>query len=414
MAPAKLWTKNFVLCTFVNFLLMLNYYLLITVMTQYTIETYGAGSGVAGLSASIFVIGTLAARLFAGSRLEQIGHKRLVLIGAVLVFAMSGVYMIVDQIAILFAIRLIHGAAYGLLATALGTVVTETVPESKRGEGIGYYMLSNTLGAAVGPFCAVFFHQHGGYDVIFFVCTFAAVIALISVFLLNFRVYEKTAPVCEDDGKEVPAASRFLAKGALPISIVCALIYFGYSSILSFLMSFAAEIQQETAAQYFFSVYALAMLVTRPFTGKIFDKKGQWYALMPGMLGFAAGMLVLSRTDSAVLLLIAAAFLGFGVGVTQSAGLAAAVEAVKGKHLALVNSTFYICLDLAVGVGPLLLGYLLRFTGYRGMYLSMAVLSLLCVILYHGIYRRQASDTAKAVKEELRREYVYKRRELNS
>ena len=43
--------------------------------TQYTIETYGAGSGVAGLSASIFVIGTLAARLFAGSRLEQIGHK---------------------------------------------------------------------------------------------------------------------------------------------------------------------------------------------------------------------------------------------------------------------------------------------------------------------------------------------------
>ena len=111
MEPAKLWTKNFVLCTFVNFLLMLNYYLLITVMTQYTIETYGAGSGVAGLSASIFVIGTLAARLFAGSRLEQIGHKRLVLIGAVLVFAMSGVYMIVDQIAILFAIRLIHGAA---------------------------------------------------------------------------------------------------------------------------------------------------------------------------------------------------------------------------------------------------------------------------------------------------------------
>lgn len=203
MEPAKLWTKNFVLCTFVNFLLMLNYYLLITVMTQYTIETYGAGSGVAGLSASIFVIGTLAARLFAGSRLEQVGHKRLVLIGAVLVFAMSGVYMIVDQIAILFAIRLIHGAAYGLLATALGTVVTETVPESKRGEGIGYYMLSNTLGAAVGPFCAVFiFISTAVTDVTFSYVSFCAVIALISVFLLNFRVYEKTAPVCEERWKK--------------------------------------------------------------------------------------------------------------------------------------------------------------------------------------------------------------------
>lgn len=414
MEPAKLWTKNFILCTFVNFLLMLNYYLLITVMTQYAIETYGAGSGIAGLTASIFVIGTLAARLFAGSRLEQIGHKRLVLTGAVLVFAMSGVYLIVEQIAILLVVRLIHGAAYGLLATALGTVVTETVPENKRGEGIGYYMLSNTLGAAVGPFCAVFFHQHGGYDVIFFVCTFAAVIALTSVFLLNFKAYEKTAPVCENDGKEEPAAGRFFAKEALPISILCALIYFGYSSILSFLMSFSAEIHQETAAQYFFSVYALAMLITRPFTGKIFDKKGQWFALVPGMLGFAAGMVILCRADSAILLLTAAAFLGFGVGVTQSAGLASAVEAAKGKHLALVNSTFYICLDLAVGVGPLLLGNLLGFTGYRGMYLSMAILALLCVFLYHGVYRRQVSDRAKVVKEELRREYVYNRRELNS
>ena len=240
-----------------------------------------------------------------------------------------------------FAIRLIHGAAYGLLATALGTVVTETVPESKRGEGIGYYMLSNTLGAAVGPFCAVFFHQHGGYDVIFSYVLFAAVIALISVFLLNFRVYEKTAPVCEDDGKEVPAASRFLAKGALPISIVCALIYFGYSSILSFLMSFAAEIQQETAAQYFFFRLCAGNAGYQTLHRKKYStRKASGTPLMPGMLGFAAGMLVLSRTDSAVLLLIAAAFLGFGVGVTQSAGLAAAVEAVKGKHLALVNSTF--------------------------------------------------------------------------
>ena len=414
MEPVRLWTKNFVLCTFVNFLLMLNYYLLITVMTKYAVETYGVGSGLAGLTASIFVIGTLAARLFAGSRLEQIGHKRLVLTGAVLVFAMSGVYLLVDQIAILLVVRLIHGAAYGLLATALGTVVTETVPVGRRGEGIGYYMLSNTLGAAVGPFCAVFFHQHGGYDIIFFVSSFAAVLALTSVFLLNFKEYEKPPAGCKLKDQRETASSRFFAKEALPVSVVCALIYFGYSSILSFLMSFSAEIHLETAAQYFFSVYALAMLITRPFTGRIFDKKGQWAALVPGMLGFAAGMALLCLADSAFLLLSAAALMGFGVGVTQSAGLAAAVEAARGKHLALVNSTFYICLDLAVGVGPLLLGNLLSFIGYRGMYLSMAALALLCVFLYHAIYRREMRATVEVVKEEPKREYVYNRRELNS
>ena len=51
----------------------------------------------------------------------------------------------------LFALRLLHGIAYGACSTTIGTIVTALVPDSRKGEGVGYYMLSVTLGRGHRP-----------------------------------------------------------------------------------------------------------------------------------------------------------------------------------------------------------------------------------------------------------------------
>ena len=61
---------------------------------------------------------------------------------------------------------------------------------------------------------------------------------------------------------------------ALGISAVCAGIYFCYSSIISFLTPYANEIHLQTAAAFFFIVYSIAILITRLFTGRLFDQRG--------------------------------------------------------------------------------------------------------------------------------------------
>ena len=50
----------------------------------------------------------------------------------------------------LFVLRFLHGFAFGACSTSIGTIVTALVPDDRKGEGVGYYMLSVTLGAAVG------------------------------------------------------------------------------------------------------------------------------------------------------------------------------------------------------------------------------------------------------------------------
>ena len=162
-----LWTKDFALGTLVNFLLMVNYYGLMVVVADYAMKTYGAPASLAGLAASIFIIGALVARLVSGRIMDRVGRKRLLVLGAAFEVAFSLLYLADLGIAPLFAIRLLHGIAYGACSTTIGTIVTALVPHARKGEGVGYYMLSVTLGAAIGPFLGMFLAQNAGYQVLF-------------------------------------------------------------------------------------------------------------------------------------------------------------------------------------------------------------------------------------------------------
>ena len=138
MEQTKLWTKNFLLGTGINFLLVLNYYLLMVIMTEYSTVQYHASSSAAGLSSSMFAIGALLARFVSAPLMAKTGRKKMLLSGAVLEVAASLLYFCAADIYIMFCIRLFHGLSYGIASTAVSTIVTGNVPEKRHGEGIGY------------------------------------------------------------------------------------------------------------------------------------------------------------------------------------------------------------------------------------------------------------------------------------
>ena len=74
--------------------------------------------------------------------------------------------------------------------------------------------------------------------------------------------------------------------------------------------------------------------------------------------------------------------LGFGVGTVQSCGLAMAVRVTSDARLSVANATFYMLLDVGVGVGPILLGIVAPLIGYANLYLCMAVVGALALALF--------------------------------
>lgn len=402
----KLWTKDFTLGTAVNFLLMVNYYGLMVVVADYAMKTYDAPAATAGLAASIFIIGALAARLVSGRIMDKVGRKRLLVIGAIGEVVFSALYLVGLGFAPLFLIRLLHGFAYGMCSTTIGTIVTALVPDSRKGEGVGYYMLSVTLGAAIGPFLGMFLTQTTGFFVLFVTTAAVAALSLLAAAQLkvpeaaqesDVQINEAADEIAREErderagGFRVPRfnMANYLESSVLPISGVCALLFFCYSSLLAFLTPFAAESGLEAPASFFFVVYAVATFVTRPFTGKLFDRKGDRVVMVPAFIAFIVGMGLLATVHRPAAMLVAAALLGFGVGTVQASGLALAVRIAPDDRLSLANSTFYILLDVGVGVGPLLLGLVQPLFGYRGLFEAMSTVAIAALAIYLVVSRRK-------------------------
>ena len=394
MAQEKLWTKDFVLGAGVNFAIMTNYYCLMVVVADYAMKQYGSPASIAGLAASIFIIGALVSRVVTGGIMDRVGRKRLLLIVSALEVVFSALYLVGLDLGVLFVLRFFHGFCYGAGSTTVGTIVTSIVPNSRKGEGIGYYMLSVTVGAAVGPFLGMFLTQVAGYQLLFAAATFIAVGNLVSVVLLKVpegrRASSRAAAAAKAARvrKHKFGVKDFLEFTIMPLSSTCAVLYFCYSSLLTFLTPFSAEAGLEAASSFFFVVYAIATFVTRPFTGKLFDVKGDKYVMIPSFLAFIVGMALLSTVHHPVAMLVAAGLLGFGVGTIQSSALALCVRMAPDSRIALANSTFYMFLDLGVGIGPLVLGAIEPVLGYRGLFISMSVVAVLAMVGYLVVGRR--------------------------
>lgn len=389
MEKEKLWTKGFTATSIVNFVLMLSMYLLLVTMAGYAMETYGSSASMGGFVASVFIIGALLGRLYAGKKITQIGAKRILLIGIFIFVIMSFMYFVEIGVYGFIAVRIIQGIGLGFATTATGTIVSQVIPPSRNGEGISYFSISIVLSAAIGPLIGIELVQTFGYTSIFI---FSSIVGLFSLVLaLPLKVPTIEANKSSETAKSSIFSGLF-EKKAIPISIVLLITALGYAGILSFITSYAKEIGLAEVGGLFFLVYAVVVLLTRPFTGKLMDVKGANIISYPGLVLFAAGMLMLALANSSVTFLLAAVLIGLGYGNFQSCTQAIAIKVTPIERMGLANSTYFIFLDFALGIGPLLLGFIEPVFGYRGMYGILVVVILVGLVAYHILHGRKDTE----------------------
>ncbi|MBA9026499.1 MFS transporter [Peribacillus huizhouensis] len=388
MNKPKLWTKDFLIVSTANFFLYFTFYLLIATISVYAIEKFHASPSMAGLASGIFVLGALVARLFSGKSIEQVGRKKMLYIGFISILIVTLLYFVVNSMTTLLVVRFLHGAAFGMASTATGTIVASVIPNERRGEGTGYYALSVTLAAAIGPFLGIFINQHVGFNMNFILCTILLLVSFIAAFFLKVAKVEFTKEQLANM-KEFKLSNFFETK-AFPISIIAVFVGLCYSSILTFITSYSQEIHLVDVASFFFVVYAVAILVSRPFTGRWFDTKGENFVMYPAFLFFAIGLLILSQVHLGYSLLVAGVFVGLGYGTFMSSAQAISIKVSPKHRMGLATSTYFIFTDLGVGIGPFILGSLIPVMGFRGLYMTMAIVIFACIFLYYFLHGKKA------------------------
>jgi MFS family permease len=386
----KLWTKNFVFATFSGLFSSLVFYITMTTLAVFAVETYHASTGISGLVAGIFVIGSAAGRLFSGRYIELAGRRRIILWSGALFLLVGMVYMVPLSLSFFLIVRFLHGMAFGVLHNALSTVVISYIPPERRGEGIGYFSLNFVFATALGPFIGILLIHNFSYTILFGVCAIFAAAALILVCFMNIKTPEFT-PEQILNLKAKHTIGDMFEKKAMPLAIIIIIMSMCYQGVTTFIDTYTIELNLANFSSVFFIVYAGMILVVRPLAGKLLDKRGDNFVMLPIIVFFAASLLTLSLANGKLPIVLAAILMAFGYGNILNMGQAIAVSAVPIHRVGTATSTYFIFNDLGQGLGPLLLGLIAAGKGFPAMYLTESIIVLASILLYYVLHGRYAN-----------------------
>lgn len=383
-----IFTKDFINISVSNFFIFIAFYGFLTLFPLYVLDLPGGTVTQAGLATTIFLLSVIIIRPFSGMILEKFGRKRMLVI-SMTAFALSTFsYTITDDVTILLILRFIHGISFSIATTVTLSIAADLVPPERRGEGLGYFGMSMNLAMVTGPFLALTLQTLISYTVIFLI--FGVITAIGMICSLLVQVNEEVVPVTT--GKRKLSWSDLFEKRAIAISTVGLLVAFSYSSIMSFISVYGRSLDMVQVASFFFVVFAAAMIVSRPVTGRLFDLMGPNIVIIPSLLIYAVGLYLLSITNSPVMFLIAGALVGLGYGTLLPSFQTLAIQASPNKRSAYATATFFTLYDSGLAVGSFVLGIVAGAFGYSDVYLFIAIFVVLIAVYYKLIMRKPTSE----------------------
>ncbi|MFG6147236.1 MFS transporter [Halobacillus sp. B23F22_1] len=382
----KLWTWPFIFLILANLFTFMSFQMLLPNLPPY-IESIGGNELQIGLVTTMFSIAAILIRPFIGHLLMTSARKALVLAGAISLLAITLLYPITQVVVLVLIIRFAHGIAWGWSTTANGTAAVDLVPRRRVGEGMGYFGLSITIGMIMAPSFGIYLFQKYSFDLLVWISAGLGIIA-IGLFALTSFV----TPDSVYDNRVIKPRFSFLGslvekKSGYP-ALVTFLTTFGYGSIVTYIVIFGVE-QGLDGVFLFYFFNALLATISRPITGKYFDKQGPWkLIIICSAISFVA-MWVLSLADSNLDLMIAGALFGAGYGSMMPAFQAWVISKTTVDRSGIANGMFYSSIDLGIGLSALILGFIYAFVETAMLFKISSFLFIIVIILTWLDLRKQ-------------------------
>lgn len=379
-----IWTKPFISLFATNFAVFINFYALVSALPIYVTTVLSRSDEDAGLLMSIFLLSAIIVRPFSGKILDLLGKRQMLLFSLVLYLLCTVLYYFIEPFGALLILRFVQGIFFSIATTASGTLAADNIPVSRRGAGLGYFTMSTNLAVVVGPFIALTVIQSFTFDLLILLLTALLIVGGFAALLIPSDK-EHATPIT----RKPFTWNDLLEKKALPVALNASLIAFAYASILSYLSIYSQEKGLLYLTSSFFAVFAAVMLLTRPFTGRVFDEKGPKYIIIPGLISFLIGLVLLAFMDSAFLFLLSGAFIGLGYGAVVPSFQTLAIQSVGHERSGYATATFFTLFDTGIATGSYILGLIATHLGYQNLYLFSTISLLLALIIFVIRNRKQ-------------------------
>lgn len=388
MQKQALWNRNFLAICLSSFFIFMTFYILAVTLPTFVLEHLRGGQQEIGLVTTTFVIAAVIFRPLTGKWLDEWDRKKLLVLSLVLYTACCLLYFTVTSMGMLLLLRLVQGAGFGIASTAASAIAADTVPSERKGEGIGYFSLFMSLAMVIGPFLGLTVIAAHDFSVLF------GFIAAFSTLAFAFGILTRipVRPKLEITGNPWHW-SRFIEARAIPISIAGCVLAFSYGAISTFLSVYAKELELPQYASYFFMVFAAMILISRPFTGRMFDRLGEHVLVYPGIVLFVVGMVGLSQAHSPLIFLLSAGILGLGFGALLPSFQTIAIRSAPAHRSGLATGTYFVLFDTGYALGSYILGMIASYTSYHTMYLIGGLIVAFTILIYYGLHHKPQSHS---------------------
>ncbi|WP_117168460.1 MFS transporter [Paraliobacillus sediminis] len=370
----KIWTKDFALICMANFFIFLGFQMTLPTIPLF-VQELGGSDQLIGLITGVFTFSALLFRPYAGHALESKGRQFVYMTGLGIFVLSVASYSIITSIGFLIVMRMVQGVGWGFSTTATGTIATDLIPPKRRGEGMGYFGLSGNLALAFGPALGLTLVGIISFPQLFLI---AGSLGFVS-FLLSTRIRYKKIEASQH--KATTVKFDIFEKSAIKPAILLFFITVTFGGIASFLPLYATQKGIEGIGIYFL-IYALFLMVSRTFAGRLYDAKGHIAVFLPGTAMIVAAMLLLVWLPNSLILYVAAALYGLGFGSVQPALQAWAINEAATNRKGMANATFFASFDLGVGVGAMTFGLIAASFGYSFIYLVSALSVVTSMLIY--------------------------------
>ncbi|GGG58789.1 MFS transporter [Paenibacillus radicis (ex Gao et al. 2016)] len=396
----KLWTKSFIMLTVSYLLLFLSLQMLLSPFPAYAKEQFHPGNFTVSLVTSLFALSAIATRFATASLLRFIHRNTILLFGIVLAATVTFLYPYAATMTQLLVLRVLFGIGFGMTSTVLPTLVSQIIPHKRLGEGVGYFGLSTSLAMSIGPMIGLSVIKNYGFETLSMIGTVAA-FAIIPLLLLTRSIPAQSEKPKSTQRKATAAISSDGSKDRQGNMLVPALLNMlmsvSYGGLLGFLALFGQEKKLDGIGLFFLFI-ACTVLIIRPISGRIFDRRGPALVLIPGAIIIIASMLILSYANSMPLVIVSALLYGLGFGAIQPTTQAWMLREASPERHGTANSLYYNSTDFGVAAGSMLLGIIASATSYSMMYRYAACVMVLFLIVYsiQHILSRKSKNSSRS------------------
>ena len=337
-----LYTKNMLLLLTSICLFFSSFYLLFPVLPLY-VNSLGGDQADVGFIVGVFTLSSVLVRPALGTYTDKFGRKPFLLSGNIIFFVSPFFYFSASTVCALFLVRVFHGLGLAAFTVSSVAMTADMSPPSRRGEAFGAFGLAAMVALTGSPAVGTWILDHYSFTAVFLT---GAALAGLSI-LLSLLVKES------HHHQNNPEGNHPIKKVVIP-SVIILLCTVTYGSIVAFLPFFAYNIP---SYGLFYTFYAFSSIAIRIPVGRISDRVGRQKIIFPGLLITAVSLVVLSSSNSLVLLITSGTLYGLGFSSVYPTLTALLVDRIPEEARARGLSYFTASFDMGIALGSVVFGF---------------------------------------------------------